>query len=137
MNVRDWSGKNPVRIILDRNNVIDKNYYIKDEKIKTIVITEQENILSSENCIYENAIFDFQLTKAIVHISYKYGLQSILIEGGKQTLQAFIDDTLWDEARVFVGTIYLKSGIKAPVLNENFQLKNIKKDQLKLYFNHD
>ena len=137
LNVRDWSGKNPVRIILDRNNVIDKNYYIKDEKIKTIIITEQENILSSENCIYENAIFDFQLTKAIAHISYKYGLQSILIEGGKQTLQAFIDDTLWDEARVFVGTIYLKSGIKAPVLNENFQLKNIKKDQLKLYFNHD
>ena len=137
MDVRDWSGKNPIRIVLDRTGRIDKNYYIKDGHIKTIVITEQENLTSSENCIYENAIFDIQLTKTIADISYKYGIQSIIIEGGKQTLQTFIDDNLWDEARVFIGNIHLKSGVTAPVLNRNFQIKNIKKDQLKLYFNHD
>ena len=137
LDVRDWKGQNPTRVILDRTGRIDKNHHIKDGQIKTVIITEQENLTSGENCINENAIFDIKLTKTIANISYKYGIQSILIEGGKQTLQSFIDDNLWDEARVFIGNINLKSGIKAPILSENFQVKNVKDDQLKLFFNHD
>lgn len=137
LDVRDWSGENPMRIVLDRNGRIDQNYHVKNGLIKTIVITEQENLTSTENCIYENAIFDVKLTKTITDISYKYGIQSILIEGGKQTLQSFIDDNFWDEARVFIGNNHLKSGITAPSLNGNCQVKNIKDDQLKLFFNHD
>ena len=137
LDVRDWTGQNPIRIVLDRTRKITKDYFIKDEKSKTIIITEQENLTFSENCIYENVIFDSQLTKNSVRILHQYGIQSILIEGGKKTLQSFIDDNLWDEARVFIGNIYLKSGITTPNLNENFQVKNIKDDQLKLYFNHD
>lgn len=137
LDVRDWTGENPIRIVLDKSDRINQSYYVKDGQIKTIIITEQENLTFSENCIYENAIFDVKLTKTIADISYKYGIQSILIEGGKQTLQSFIDDNLWDEARVFIGNSHLKSGIKAPSLNGNFQLKTIKDDQLKLFFNHD
>ncbi len=137
LDVRDWKGENPIRVILDRAGRIDKSHFVKDGRIKTIVITEQENLTFSENCIYENAIFDIRLTKKIIHILQKYGIQSIVIEGGKQTLESFIDDNLWDEARVFIGSIHLKNGIKAPVLNGDFQIKNIKEDQLKLYFNHD
>lgn len=137
LDVRDWTGENPIRIVLDKNGRISKNHHVKDGQINTIIITEQENLTSTENCIYENAIFDIQLTKTIADILYKYGIQSILVEGGKQTLQTFIDDNLWDEARVFIGNIHLKSGIAAPVLNDDFQIKSIKDDQLKLYFNHD
>jgi diaminohydroxyphosphoribosylaminopyrimidine deaminase/5-amino-6-(5-phosphoribosylamino)uracil reductase len=137
LDVRDWSGENPVRIVLDRTGKISIYSYVKDGKTKTIVITEQENLTDSEHLIFENAIFDIQLTKTISHISYKYGIQSILIEGGKQTLQSFIDNNLWDEARVFVGKIYLKNGIESPNLNGKPQTKNIKDDELKLYFNHD
>jgi diaminohydroxyphosphoribosylaminopyrimidine deaminase/5-amino-6-(5-phosphoribosylamino)uracil reductase len=137
LDVRDWKGENPIRIVLDKTGKINNNYNIKDEKTKTIIVTEQENLISSENCIYENAIFDIQLTKSICHILHKYGVHSLLIEGGKQTIQSFIDDNLWDEARVFVGNINLKSGITAPVLNESFQSKYEIDDELKLYFNHD
>ncbi len=137
LDVRDWSGKNPIRIVLDRTGKISNDYFVKNEKTKTIIITEQENLISRENCIYENTIFDNQLTKKIADISYKYGIQSILIEGGKQTLQSFIDNNLWDEARVFKGNIQFSSGLKAPILNGNFEIKNIKDDQLKLFFNHD
>ena len=137
LDVRDWSGENPIRIVLDRTGKISNAFFVKDGKSKTIIITEQGNLTYSENCIYENAIFDIKLTKTIVDISYKYSIQSIVIEGGRQTLQSFIDDNFWDEARVFIGNIHLKSGTTAPVLNGNFQIKNIKDDQLKLYFNHD
>jgi len=137
LDARNWAGNNPVRIILDREGKITDDYFVKDGKTKTIVITEQENLTSTENCIYENAIFDVRLTKTIAHILYKYGLQSIIIEGGSYTLQSFIADGLWDEARVFIGNVYLKKGVKGPVLNRDFQTKTIKEDQLKLYFNHD
>lgn len=137
LDVRDWTGENPVRVVLDRSGKITDNYFVKDGKTKTIIITEQENLTFSENCIYENAIFDIRLTKNIAHILYRYGIQSIIIEGGKHTLQGFIDNNLWDEARVFTGNSHLKTGIKAPVLKENSQMKCIKEDQLKLYFNHD
>ena len=137
LDVRDWKGENPIRIVLDRAGKISNDYFVKDKKTKTIFITEQENLTSSENCIYENAIFDTELTKTISHILYKFGIQSILIEGGKETLQSFIDANLWDEARVFTGNVTLKSGIKAPVLGHNFKIQTIKNDQIKLYFNHD
>ncbi len=137
LDVRDWSGKNPVRVILDREGKITDDYFVKDEKTKTIIITEQENLTVTENCIYENAIFDIRLTKTIVHILYKYGLQSVIIEGGRHTLQSFIDAGLWDEARVFTGNMHLKEGTKAPVLSGNFHVKNIKEDQFKLYYSHD
>jgi len=137
LDVRDWTGTNPIRIVLDKDGRITDGYFVKDGKTKTIIITEQQNLTSSENCIYENAIFGIQLTKTIVHILYLYGIQSIIIEGGRQTLQGFIDDNLWDEARVFIGNTYLKNGLRAPDLKGDFQIKNIKEDQLKLYFNHD
>lgn len=137
LDVRDWTGENPIRVILDKTGKITGNYSVKDKKTKTIILTEQENLTFSENCIYENVIFDIRLTKNILHILHQYGVQSILIEGGRRTLQSFIDDDLWDEARVFTGNSHLKNGIKAPVLSGDFQIKNIKEDQLKLYFNHD
>ena len=137
LDVRDWNGQNPIRIVLDRTGKISNEYFVKDKKIKTIIITEQQNLTSSENCIYEKAIFDIELTKTLCYILHKYSIQSILIEGGKQTLQSFIDDNLWDEARVFTGNITLKSGIKAPVLKQDFEIQTIKNDQIKLYFNHD
>ena len=137
LDVRDWKGENPIRIVLDRTGKIPNDFFIKDGKTKTIIITEQENVTSSENCIYENAIFDNKLTKVIVTILYKYGIQSIIIEGGKQTLQSFIEDNLWDEARVFIGNIHLRSGLKAPIINGNFQTRNLIDDQLKLFYNYD
>ena len=137
LDVREWSGKNPVRIILDREGKITDDYFVKDGKTKTIIVTERENLTNTENCIYENAIFDIRLTKTMVHILYKYGLQFVIIEGGRYTLQNFIDAGLWDEARVFIGNVNLNEGIKAPVLSGKFKVKTIKEDQLKLYYSHD
>jgi diaminohydroxyphosphoribosylaminopyrimidine deaminase/5-amino-6-(5-phosphoribosylamino)uracil reductase len=50
-------------------------------------------------------------------------IRSVIIEGGRQTLQTFIDANLWDEARVFRGTIHLKEGTAAPILSGFFGQK--------------
>ncbi|WP_410504196.1 bifunctional diaminohydroxyphosphoribosylaminopyrimidine deaminase/5-amino-6-(5-phosphoribosylamino)uracil reductase RibD [Flavobacterium sp. J49] len=137
LDVRDWTGENPIRIVLDRTGKITTDYDVKDEKTKTIVFTEQENLISGENIIFESVIFDKQLTQKIIGILYQYNIQSVIVEGGNKTLQTFIDNNLWDEARVFIGNIALDEGIKAPLLSGISKTDDIKDDQLKLFLNHD
>jgi diaminohydroxyphosphoribosylaminopyrimidine deaminase/5-amino-6-(5-phosphoribosylamino)uracil reductase len=137
LDVRDWKGNSPIRIVLDRNRKIQNNFNVMDKNIKTIIITEQENLVSDENLIFESVIFDKQLSKNIIAVLYKLGIQSVFIEGGKQTLQTFIDDNLWDEARVFKSNTILADGIKAPFLKGFSLISKVKDDELKLFYNHD
>ena len=137
LNSRDWKGNNPTRIIIDKSGKINDNYFVKDKSIKTIIITEQENLTSSENGIYENGIFDNNLPSSICNVLFNNNIQSVIIEGGRTTIQSFIDSNFWDEARVFIGNINLNNGVKAPILNGNYNLSKIKEDQLKLFINHD
>lgn len=118
LDVRTWTGRNPVRVVLDRTGKITDKYFVKNQKIKTIVLTAQPNLVNLENLIYETVAFDSMLPHSIMEVLYRHAIQSVIVEGGRQTLQTFIDAGLWDEARVFTGTtVYLESGTKAPVLN--------------------
>ena len=124
LNVRDWTGSNPVRIVIDSkgNLPINKNVFNKDAK----------TILLSNNQI------DFSI-KPVEHICkelFKEGIISVIIEGGSKTLQLFINENLWDEARVFIGKQLFKKGTKAPEIKvePNSEIK-IKDDILKIYTN--
>ena len=135
LDVRGWNGRNPVRVILDRNLRIPIAYHIYTKKVKTIIITEQERN-SSEKLIFEQIDFSKNMAKQVCEVIYKHNLVSVLIEGGKQTLQSFIDADLWDEARIFVGNANFSKGIKAPKLSgELISEINIQKDILKIIKN--
>ena len=137
LNVRDWNGKNPIRIVLDKSGKIPTYYFVKDQKTKTIIVTEQQNFIGTENLIFENAIFDSKISTKICAILYQNDIQSLIIEGGRQTLQTFIDANLWDEARVFRGAFFMNNGTKAPNLSGISREKQIQNDELKLFFNYD
>lgn len=136
LNARDWKGKNPIRIIIDKNNSIDETYFVKNQKQPTIILTAGKKKDNSENCIYENRIFGNDTIYEILKKLYDYNIQSVIIEGGARTLSSFINENLWDEARVFIGNSHLTNGIKSP--DFLFQSKTeslIEKDQLKIYRN--
>lgn len=138
LNARDWFGKNPIRIILDRSGKISEDYAVKKGSQKTIILTEQEILTKDENCIYENLIFGEQLPEKISNLLYQYQIQSVIVEGGRQTLQSFIDDDLWDEARIFKGNIILHQGTKAPILKGEIVVKQKSiKDELIIIKSHD
>jgi diaminohydroxyphosphoribosylaminopyrimidine deaminase/5-amino-6-(5-phosphoribosylamino)uracil reductase len=60
----------------------------------------------------------------------------VIIEGGRQTLQTFIDAGLWDEARIFTGKTHFKEGIKAPeVTGRLISETKVDQDHLKVIFN--
>lgn len=138
LNSRDWLGKNPIRIIIDRLGKISVDHEVKNNLQKTIVFTEQNNLHSDENLIYENCIFDSFLPKKIIDSLYQKGIQSVIIEGGQKTLQTFIDYGLWDEARIFKSTDYFEKGTKAPSISGKTIVQNKSlNDQLLILKNHD
>lgn len=137
LDVRDWTGQNPTRIILDRTDRIPKSYFVKNQKIKSIILTEKTNLPNLENFLFEKVDFDSTLPHAVMEVLHRHNLQSVIIEGGRQTLQMFIDSGLWDEARVFKGQTLFHEGIQAPVLHataaERHTLIN---DELLIFRNH-
>ena len=138
LDARDWKGNNPTRIVLDRTGKISEDYFVKDNKIKTIIITEQENLENSSHISFENAIFDSNLPFSVLEILYKNNIQSVIIEGGKKTLQTFIDANLWDEARIFKGKNSFANGTKSPDLKGNLVSKEaILNDELLIFKNYD
>ncbi|KUF44250.1 bifunctional diaminohydroxyphosphoribosylaminopyrimidine deaminase/5-amino-6-(5-phosphoribosylamino)uracil reductase RibD [Myroides marinus] len=118
LTTRDWYGDSPIRVFLDRSGKIDHTFSIKAETVKTICITADQSLVSTENLVYEYADFTDNLLQQIIDILYKHNIMSVVIEGGTQTLQSFIDAKLWDEARIFTGETILGNGIAAPVLTE-------------------
>jgi diaminohydroxyphosphoribosylaminopyrimidine deaminase/5-amino-6-(5-phosphoribosylamino)uracil reductase len=144
LNVRSWFGNNPIRIVLDRTLRIPESATILDGSVKTIVFTEKSDQEietkkkkqeAKDNLIFEEIDFSGKLAKHICAALYKHNIQSLIVEGGTQTLQTFIDENLWDEALVFLGDSIFKDGIKSPEIKKKYAEEYIKNDVLKRYVN--
>lgn len=139
LDVRKWGGTSPIRFVLDRTGRIPISNPLLDNSIKTIVCVDNtifKSKTSKDNVIYEAIDFKKNLTKNIVNVLMKHSIQSIIIEGGSQTLQTFINEGMWDEARVFIGDVKFKKGVKAPVLSVTSKSnKMIKNTELRVFEN--
>jgi len=136
LNIRDWKGENPVRVVIDKELKIPVHLNVYDTSVKTIFITEKQ-LNNKENLFFEKINFSNPIALQICQVLFKHKIQSVIIEGGAKTVQTFIDENLWDEARVFESEVSFTNGVKAPVLNEPKVLceKNIKGDILKIVRN--
>lgn len=138
LNARDWSGNNPVRVVIDRENKIDKNSFIFDDTVKTIIFSNENKKTSTANTQFEVIDFSKNIIPEILDVLYKNQIQSIIIEGGRQTLQSFIDENIWDEARIFVGKPSFGNGTKAPIISRKDNEKTtILSDELIQIRNYD
>lgn len=135
LDCRRWHGDNPVRVVLDKNLRVTDNHSVFDKKTKTIIITET-NKTNEDNIFYERINFSKNLAFQICSVLYKHNIQSVIIEGGNQTLQTFINENLWDEAQVFSGVSMFKSGIEAPKFKGQLLTSTaIKEDLISIYKN--
>ena len=132
---RDYFGNNPTRIVIDKDLKIDytdKN--IINQEAETFIF----NQIKSEQIgnVHYIKLNDFNL-KSILFELYQKDIQSVIIEGGKHTIQQFINENLWDEARVLTGVGSIENGIKSPILNQTV-IKSFKfgEDEVKVYQNH-
>ncbi len=136
LDTRLWPGKSPIRILLDRQCRIPVGAKVLDGSVPTIVFNSEKNT-ESDNLQYYKVDFNENILKEILGYLYHNDVQSIIVEGGRQLLQSFIDDGLWDEARVFIGDNDFKNGVPAPELKVSPGVaKNIMGDNLTVYLNN-
>jgi diaminohydroxyphosphoribosylaminopyrimidine deaminase/5-amino-6-(5-phosphoribosylamino)uracil reductase len=114
LTVREYKGKNPVRIVIDSQLQISGDVNIYSPEAPTIVFNRIRNE-KKENV--EWVKIGETSTKNILDELYKRGIISVFVEGGSRTLQYFIIDNVWDEARVVVGDKKFGEGVKAPIIN--------------------
>jgi diaminohydroxyphosphoribosylaminopyrimidine deaminase/5-amino-6-(5-phosphoribosylamino)uracil reductase len=138
LDVRDWKRNNPIRIVLDQNNRIPKDSHVFNNQTKTIVFSKSTASSTKESGNFEGIDFGKNIAQQIVQVLYKHQIQSVIIEGGRQTLQTFIDENLWDEVRLFIGNVNFKEGTKAPILAlKNIEKHSVGNDALIIYRNND
>ncbi|WP_394351616.1 bifunctional diaminohydroxyphosphoribosylaminopyrimidine deaminase/5-amino-6-(5-phosphoribosylamino)uracil reductase RibD [Spongiivirga citrea] len=136
LTTRDWSGKSPIRIVIDRSNKITKDAAVFKGDTKTIVVCENNSTDNLEYLTFEPIDFSKEISKQLCEVLVKHQILSVIIEGGSKTIQTFIDANLWDEARVFKGKITFKNGIKAPLIStSSSESLNIDQDLLSIYTN--
>lgn len=115
LNLRFWSGNPPLRMVADPDLSVPESYRLLDGSTPTIVFHEEtKEGKHIPGVTYEVLDFDAPLAEQVVACAHSLDILSILIEGGAQTLQSFLDSGLWDEARVFTGEKPIKKGLKAP-----------------------
>lgn len=135
LDTRLWEGKDPLRVVIDRNGKVPDNFFLKDGKTPTLVICETAGT-PLDNVSYHRLPFDNNLPSALCRLLSDLGISSILIEGGSMTLQTFIDAGLWDEARIFTGPGNFHEGLRAPQLSGCLlESRSIGNNQLTIYRN--
>jgi len=135
LTVREVKGKNPIRIILDLNLRLPQDLNVFDQSAPTIVFNFKKSE-SINNIDYISLKEDKSLIEQILDILYQRNILSIIIEGGAQLLNTFIEANMWDEARVFVGNKTFKSGLKAPRISQTpINSLQFDADTLKTYTN--
>ena len=133
LTVRECEGKNPIRIVIDKELSLNEKSNVFDDQSETIVFNNiKTNIIDKRT--YLKADFN-NLNQDILKQLYNRDILSLIIEGGAFTINSFIENGLYDEIRVFTTNKVLENGIKSPNIPE---IKNSKKitinnDKLEIY----
>ncbi len=136
LTTRLWKGKDPLRISFDCDNKIPSDACIFDLSAETLIFSRKtkrvNNFIS-----FVTIDFSKNVLQQVMDELYARKIISLIVEGGAQTLRSFIEENLWDEAKVEIAPFLLKNGVKAPELNKNLLYKEefIGENKLQYYKN--
>ena len=116
LNVREWTGNSPIRLILSGSGNLPSNLAMNDLIGPQVVFTFFPDKVNMPRSVVVKLNKNEPSAIQVLDYLYKWGIQSLLIEGGSTVLNHFMSLGLWDEARVFQGYQVLGSGVKAPGL---------------------
>ena len=138
LNTREWTGKNPTRIILDRYLRLPEHLQIFDQSQPTLVynFTKAETL---DNLAWIKLEENAALIPAMLHDLHQRNIQSLLVEGGTALLNLFLQAGLWDEAYVLKCDKKLNAdGVPAPTIGLPYlqYLRHVGPDKLFIYKNN-
>ncbi len=138
LTARTWQGKHPLRIVVDKNLSLPQTLHLfTDENPTWVVNTVREG--QDGNVTYKKITKGESMPKAVVEMLAQENIQSLIVEGGAKLLNEFINEGLWQEARVFTGADVIAEGITAPKLQDEVSILNttVGTDRLALYVNNN
>jgi diaminohydroxyphosphoribosylaminopyrimidine deaminase/5-amino-6-(5-phosphoribosylamino)uracil reductase len=126
--------KQPTRVVIDKELKIPKHYKVYNNQIETLIFNKEIATIEEKTTLVKIP-FENTLEEILAEL-YSRNLQSVIIEGGVTTLNNFILQNIWDEARILTGIINFTEGIKAPTVNgTTIEKNNIGEDQLTIIKN--
>ncbi len=139
MNTRHYGGRNPIRLVYDRDLSITKDKHFFDDTQKTLIFNNLKTEIVGENTHYIKVENGENYLNFIIDYLYNIGVSSLVVEGGARLLEKFLKNNLWDEALVFSSMDLLHKGIKTPAID--IQLKTstsrISNNRLDFYYNNN
>lgn len=137
LSAREWPGKNPIRIVIDRNLQVPLTAKIYNDAAKTVIINEIKSAVEGNIQYLQMEDMQYYLPQKIAFQLYLMDIQSVIIEGGANILNQFISGGLWDEARVFTSGTSWEDGMASPqvhgIITEQYE---VEKDKLTIYQNY-
>jgi diaminohydroxyphosphoribosylaminopyrimidine deaminase/5-amino-6-(5-phosphoribosylamino)uracil reductase len=113
LTVREFAGRNPLRIVIDEHLSLPAHLKLFDKSANTLVVTALEKS-DNEEVQYLRLDFTRNIIPQLLDALYNRGIQSIIVEGGRELLDSFFLCGLWDEARVLEGDKLFVRGKEAP-----------------------
>jgi len=112
LSVREWKGKNPLRLVYDPELALPSTLKMFNDVGETWILnhTKEE---SNGNVSYKKVTRENWSTETLQMLHDSKRL-SLLIEGGTKTLETFIRQGLWDETRIITSPLVLQDGLRAP-----------------------
>ncbi len=123
LTVREVSGKNPIRLVIDPQLRVNPNLTVLDETSENLVFN-YKTATKERSTEWVKLDESTAALQQILQECYRRNIQSMMVEGGARTLQRFIEAGYWDEARVFTGTPNFGKGLKAPLLQGHYQAQS-------------
>ena len=128
LTTRLWDGNHPVKILIDPKLKIlhDSNIYNVQSPLVVIHDIQMETPLRKfSHVTYRGIDFLNNVAQAVLNVLFEEGINSVIVEGGRMTLDTFLTSGLWDEARIIHGKTIFKKGTQAPLLKQTPYKKEI------------
>jgi diaminohydroxyphosphoribosylaminopyrimidine deaminase / 5-amino-6-(5-phosphoribosylamino)uracil reductase len=122
LTVRLVNGKNSLRAVISPMLDIPSDSAVLNHEANTVVFyvenettrIKQKQLLDANNALLLKAVRpDFVLQDVLQHL-HQMNIQSVFVEGGTFTISQFLDNHLWDEARVLKGKVIFNEGLPSP-----------------------
>lgn len=123
LTLRHWPGRTPLRLVIDREGTLPATLNLLDGTVPTIMYSAADATQPyNKNASQVTLDFSGNIPEQIVQHLHGEKIGSLLVEGGRKTLQGFIDSGLWDEIRIETNpTLFLGDGVPAPTLPQGLK----------------
>lgn len=137
LNVRHYQGRNPKRVVFDRQLTLPQESNILDNTQETIIFNYIKDDRQGNN-IFVKIDENKDLVNQILEKLYEQKISSIVVEGGTKLINKFLEANLWDEANVIVGQKKFGTGVKCPKISKGlFSCEKIGDNTLEVYYNQN